>query len=99
MKITQSTVPGGGVLHDIRSRGGDAFRILVETSGERVLIVEDPIEPDRQLVEIAMESDEADAVADILHSSPIVDRVASLERRLEEHLEQRARDAGPPGSP
>ncbi len=99
MKITQSTVPGGGVLHDILSRGGEAFRVLVEPTGERVLIIEDPVDPDRPLVEIVLEPDEADAVADILHSSPIVDRIASLERRLGEHLDQRMRDSGPPGSP
>jgi len=94
MKITQSTVPGGGVLHDVLSRGGEAFRILVEPTGDRVLIIEDPVDPDRVLVEILLESDEADAIADILHSSPISDRVASLERRLEEYL---SRDEGPPG--
>ena len=97
MKITQSSVPGGGVLHDIRARGGDAFRILVEPAGERVLIVDDASDPERQPLEIVMEPDESDAVAEILHSSPIVDRVASLERRLDE-LGRRARDVGPPGT-
>jgi len=93
MRITQSTVPGGGVLHDIVTRGGEAFRVLVEPSGERVLVIEAP-DSDRPLAEVLLESDEADAVAEILHSAPIVDRVASLERRLEEYL---SRAAGPPG--
>lgn len=101
MKITQSTVPGGGVLHEIVSRGGEAFRILVEPNGDRVIVIEDPDDPDQALVEILLESDEADAIADILHSAPIVDRVASLERRLEEHLHERRGGpgaVGPPGS-
>lgn len=97
MQITQSTVHGGGVLHDILARDGERFRILVEPSGERVLMIEDPDDPDRAVVEITLESDEADAIADILHSSPIIDRVASLERRLSEHLDQRSKQANPPG--
>lgn len=90
MKITHTTVPGGGVLHDVLTRSGDEFRLLVEPSGERRLFVDDPDDLDQVLVEIAFEADEADAVADLLHSSPISDRVAALERRLAEHL-------GPPG--
>ena len=98
MQITQSTVIGGGVLHDIMPRDGERFRVLVEPTGERKLMIEDPDDPDRAFIEIVLESDEADAVADILHSSPIIDRVASLERRLTEHLDQRAKQANPPGA-
>jgi len=96
MQITQSTVLGGGVLHDILARDGGRFRILIEPSGERVVMIEDPADSDRVVIELRLESDEADAIADILHSSPILDRVASLERRLSEHLDQRAKQA-PPG--
>lgn len=98
MQITQSTVLGGGVLHDIVARDGERFRILVEPSGERIVMIEDPEDPDRAFIEIRLEPDEADAVADLLHSAPIVDRVASLERRLTEHLDLRAKQA-PPGAP
>lgn len=97
MKITQSTVHGGGVLHDVMARDGERFRILVEPSGERILMIEDPADPDRAFIEIILQPDEADAIADLLHSAPIVDRVASLERRLTEHLDLRDKQASPPG--
>lgn len=97
----RSNVPGGDALHSLVTRSGQEFRILVEESGLRRVYIDDPNDRDRLLVEIVLEPDEADEVADLLHSTPIVDRVASLERRLEEHLEQRARDArageAPPG--
>jgi len=103
MKVTQITVPGGGVLHDALTRDGARFRVLIEPAGDRRIFVDDPADPDQLLVELAFDQAEADALADILHSSPIRDRVSSLERRLDEHLDLRARerhalDGGPPGA-
>lgn len=105
MEITQTTVPGGGVVHAVRTRAGGEFRLLVEPDGERRFVVDDPSGADERFVEIVLEGDEADVIAEILHSAPIIDRVVQLERRLEEHLDLRARgraegagDAGPPGS-
>jgi len=97
MKVTQITVPGGGVLHDVLTRDGEQFRLLVEPTGERRIFIDDPEDRDRLLVELVLDQGEADAIADILHSSPIRDRVASLERRLDEHLEVRDRGGRPLG--
>jgi len=103
MKISQTITAAGGVVHEIRTRGGERFSLLVEPSGPRTLRIPDPDRDEALLAAIELEPDEADALGDLLHSSPIVDRVASLERRLEEHLEHRTRQprdgghAGPPG--
>ena len=35
MEITQTTVRGAGVLHDVLTRGGQRFRIFVMNTGER----------------------------------------------------------------
>lgn len=82
MEITHSTVPGSGVLHDCQTRDGQQFRILVARPGRCEIFVYDPAEPDRVMARIVLEEDEADQVAEFLHSQPITDRIAELERRV-----------------
>ena len=82
MEITHSTVPGSGVLHDCLTRDGQQFRILVARPGRREIFVYDSADPDRVVARIVLEEDEADQVAELLHSQPITDRIAELERRV-----------------
>lgn len=82
MDTTHSTVPGVGVLHDCLTRDGQLFRILVARPGRREIFVYDSAEPDRVVARIVLEEDEADQVAELLHSQPITDRIAELERRV-----------------
>ncbi|MBT2523762.1 hypothetical protein [Arthrobacter sp. ISL-28] len=82
METTHSTVPGSGVLHDCQTRDGQQFRILVARPGKREIFVYDTTEPDRVVARIVLEEDEADQVAELLHSQPITDRIAELERRV-----------------
>jgi TrkA domain protein len=82
METTHSTVPGTGLLHDCQTRDGQQFRILVARPGKCEIFVYDPVEPDRAVVRIVLEEDEADQVAELLHSQPLTDRIAELERRV-----------------
>ena len=82
MEITHSTVPGAGVLHDCLTRDGQQFRILVARPGRYEIFVYDQADPDRIAGTIVLEEDEADQVAEVLHSQPITDRIAELERRV-----------------
>ena len=82
MEITHSTVPGSGVLHDCQTRDGQQFRVLVARPGRREIFVYDSAEPDRAVARIVLEEDEADQVSELLHSQPITDRIAELERRI-----------------
>ena len=82
MEITHSTVPGSGVLHDCQTRDGQQFRILVARPGRCEIFVYDPADPDRVVARIVLAEDEADQVAELLHSQPITDRIAELERRV-----------------
>jgi len=84
--ITRSTVPGVGTVHHLHTRGGRRFGVLVDTRGRRSLLIYDagrPAEdPDEPVLHIVIEPDEADALAEILHSRPVSDRLAEVERRL-----------------
>jgi TrkA domain protein len=82
METTHSTVAGTGVLHDCLTRGGQQFRILDSRSGRREIFVYDPADPNRTVATIVLQEDEADLVSELLHSRPISDRIAELERRV-----------------
>ncbi len=84
METTHSTVPGAGVLHDCQTRDGQQFRILIARRGRCELFIYDAAEPDRAVARIVLEEDEADQVAELLHSQPITDRIAELERRVDQ---------------
>lgn len=81
MQVTHTTVPGVGVMHDLSTRDGQQFRLLVEESGIQLFVYGAEDEP---VTTVALERDEADVVADLLHSKPIPDRMADLERRFAE---------------
>jgi len=85
--ITYSTVPGAGALHQLRTRGGQHFGVLVDRAGRCSLLIydaDDPDDADVPVQVIVMEQDEADRIAEILHSRPLPDRLADVERRLAE---------------
>ncbi|MBF9133450.1 hypothetical protein I0C86_31495 [Plantactinospora sp. S1510] len=82
MDITRTTVPGVGVVHHFLTRGGQRFAVLVDHADQRSLLLYGPDDPDVPAQRIGLEHDEADQIAEILHSSPVADRLANLERRL-----------------
>ena len=84
MEMTHTTVPGFGVLHDFVTRDGQHFRIIVDRSNVRELHVYGPEEPSHPVASIVLEQDEADRAAEILHSRPMADRLAEIERRVAE---------------
>lgn len=77
-------------MHDCITRRGAHFRVLEDNAGGRTLFVYGPTAaesqpgPDEQFVEITLDDDEADMLANLLQSRPISDRVAHLERLVTE---------------
>lgn len=85
MDVTRATLPGIAiVVHQCVTRDGQRFGVLVERSGRRRLLFYDPVEPDTLLQAIDLDQREADQLADILYSRPVLDRLAHLERRFAE---------------
>lgn len=82
MDTYRTTVPGRGVLHHIVTRHGGRLCLLVDDTGDRHIFAYDENDADEPTAEILMEPDEADQVADLLHSRPMVDRLLALERRV-----------------
>ena len=89
MRIDRTTVPGNGVLRHIVPRRGGRFGLLVDADNTRHLLTYDAGtydggDRDVPAQAILLEPDEADQVAEILHSRPITDRLLALERRVRE---------------
>ncbi|TSE01932.1 hypothetical protein FOS14_00605 [Skermania sp. ID1734] len=84
MEITRSTVPGAGVLHQLITRDGQRFAVLV--TRDRQLFVYDGADEPYQV--IALEPDEADQVAQLLQSRSIPDRLATVERLVDQLIRE-----------
>jgi TrkA domain protein len=91
MHIDRTTVPGSGVLHHILTRDGERLCLLVDAADNRHLFTYDASDLDVPARTIVLEPDEADQVAEIMHSRRIADRLRSLERRLDELIGERGR--------
>lgn len=84
MRIYRTTVPDRGAVHNIVTRHGQRFSLLVDHVGDRRLYAYDRDDADEPAKEIVLEPDEADQLAEILHTQPITDRLLELERRVGE---------------
>ena len=92
MHIHRTTVPGSDVVvHHITTRGGDRLCLMVDDGDDCHLFTYDRGDLDAPAWEIVLEPDEADQLAEALHSRPIKDRLLSLERRVDELIGERGR--------
>ena len=83
-------MPGNGVVvHHMTTRRGERLCLMVDDRGNRCLFTYDEGDRDAPAWEILLQPDEADQVAEILHSRPIADRLLSLERRVDELIGER----------
>ncbi|MBF6130089.1 hypothetical protein [Nocardia brasiliensis] len=90
MDVDRTTVPGQGTVHHFLARGGARFALLTASDGDKhVLVYDDTGDEPVQIV--ALEPDEADQFAALLHSAPLPDRVARLERLLDTLADDRNR--------
>jgi TrkA domain protein len=83
--VTRSTIPGVGHAHELHTRGGQRFAVVVERDGRRQLVTyAGGVDDDAPAQEIVLDADEADQLADLLHQRSVADRLAALERRVAE---------------
>lgn len=89
MRIDRTTAPGSGTLHHLVTRDGGRFCVLIDSSDNRHLYTYGASDPDQPAQDIVMEPDEADQLAELLHSHPMADRLLSLERRVDALIGER----------
>jgi TrkA domain protein len=76
MTLERIGLPGVGVSHLLTTRDGDRLAIVVRPDGCRDLAIYDPAEPDRVAGTVLLCADEAHLVADVLHTTVVLDHVA-----------------------
>src|SRR5262245_25560464 len=92
MHISRITVPGNdAVVHHMTTRRGERLCLMLDDRGDRHLFAYDEGDRDAPAWEILLQPDEADQVAEILHTRPIADRLLLLERRVDELIGERGR--------
>ncbi|MEU6721981.1 hypothetical protein ABZ897_62000 [Nonomuraea sp. NPDC046802] len=84
MEHVPVTVPGTGTVHHFSTRRGERLGLITGASGERTLLVYDGTDPDQPTHSVTLDADEADQLAEVLHTRPLADRLAAVERRLAE---------------
>jgi TrkA domain protein len=89
MRINRTTVPGSGMLHRVVTQDGEQLCLLVDAASNWHLFTYDGGDPDVPVREVVLQPDEADQLAEILHSHPLADRLLSLERRVDELIGER----------
>ncbi|SHK97954.1 hypothetical protein SAMN05443637_115144 [Pseudonocardia thermophila] len=84
VEFHSTTVPGRGVLHMIETRSGARLGVLVDHDGTRTILTYGipPDDPDRVDHEIPLTPDEADHLAELLHSPSVRERLDALERAV-----------------
>jgi hypothetical protein len=82
MHVDRMTSPRDGVQHRILTRAGERFCVTVEMDSSCRLITYGGAAPDGSAHSIVLGPDEADQVAEILHTRPVADRLRSLARQI-----------------
>lgn len=69
--LSETTLPGVGVRHDLTCRSGRRLAVITRPSGRRELVLYDAEDPDAAEASIDLSADEADTVAQVLAATSI----------------------------
>ena len=97
MDIEQIGLPGIGLQHVFTTARGRRVGVVSHRTGRRDLVVYQRDDPDSAAVTVALTPEEADALAEILGTHRVVERLAELERQVEGLVTEQIVIA--PGSP
>lgn len=78
VRVEQVELPGIGVRHDLVTEAGRRICVVTRRDGGRVLVLSDPEDPDAATEQVPLTEDEADALAEILGASLMLERLAGL---------------------
>lgn len=83
MDVERVNLPGIGVQHAIVTSRGRRMGVVSHHTGRRDLVVYDKDDPDSAVVSVALTVEEANALAELLGTARIVERLADLRRQVE----------------
>jgi TrkA domain protein len=83
MDLERTALPGIGLQHVFTTSRGRRVGVVSHRTGRRDLVVYDVRDPDTCLLTVPLTAQEADALAELLGTGRIVERLAELNRQAE----------------
>ena len=83
MDIERVNLPGIGMRHSFTTGRDRRLGVVSHHTGRRDLVVYDKDDPDSAVVSVALNPAEANALAELLGTTRIVERLAELNRQVE----------------
>ncbi|WP_030176939.1 cation:proton antiporter regulatory subunit [Spirillospora albida] len=97
MDVERTSLPGIGLRHVFTTERGRQVGVVSHHTGRRDLVIYDKEDPDSCVVAVALNGDEAGALAELLDTGRVVERLAELQREVEGLMTEQIPLA--PGSP
>ncbi|MEU7033526.1 cation:proton antiporter regulatory subunit [Streptomyces sp. NPDC046237] len=82
MDVTEVLLPGVGLRYEFTSRRGERVGVVARRTGDFELVVYGAEDPDEGRSVLQLDSEEADAVAEILGAPRIAERFADLTKEV-----------------
>jgi TrkA domain protein len=80
MQIEETTLPGVGLRHDFTTKAGRQLGVVTHRTGRRDLLLYDREDPDTCQEVVQLTDEEADALAELLGGSRVVEHLAHLQQ-------------------
>jgi TrkA domain protein len=97
MDVERASLPGIGLRHVFTTARGRQLGVVSHHTGRRDLVVYDKEDPDTCVVSVALTGEEANALAELLGTGRVVERLAELHQQVEGLVTEQIPIA--PGSP
>lgn len=82
MELVETLLPGVGIRYELTTRAGVQLALVVRRDGSAQLCSYEPEDPDRAVIALDLDEDEAGALADLLGAPRLAERFADLSREV-----------------
>jgi TrkA domain protein len=83
MEIDRTNLPGIGLRHEFNTERGRRIGVVSHYTGRREVVVYDKEDPDTAALTVTLNPAEATALAELLGTARVVERLAELGRQVE----------------
>ncbi|GAA2439837.1 cation:proton antiporter regulatory subunit [Actinomadura vinacea] len=97
MDVERTALPGIGLQHVLTTGRGRQIGVVSHRTGRKDLVIYDKDDPDSCVVTVKLSTEEANAIAELLGTGRVVERLADLHRQVEGLITEQIPIA--PGSP
>ncbi|WP_225993997.1 hypothetical protein [Actinomadura rudentiformis] len=80
MDVERTSLPGVGLRHVFPTARGRQVGVVSHHTGRRDLVIYDKEDPDTRVLSVALGGEEANALAELLDTGRVVERLAELHR-------------------